>query len=353
MRCPTTSATRPPCSSAKRSNFRPTLCAAASLARCQRSTDCPSRAREELCASPTPTEFACPGVGSLRFRCGESLAASRPDPARAVGRARAVDARIYRANAPTALVPCPAGQSPRPSQNPGAPALPALCHFSIAFSTRPACSKWCASTSGWLSATSGNCSSSTCAIWRGAAALAPEQALVGRVLDQGVLEAVGRFRRRAAAEDQLGRRPAGRARVAAPPLDGRRPQRAIAWENSRPIAAPICATSLTGASDPAGRSSESRRSRGWRAAAAGPKARSDRPSSLSRPDSSTVLVSSSTNSGTPSVFATICASTSSGSALPPTTRSTIAAPSRRPSRFRASVSMCGWPDQGGRTPAGR
>ena len=45
------------------------------------------------------------------------------------------------------------------------------------------------------------------------------------------------------------------------------------------------------------------------AAAARP-ARSGRPRPRSRPDSSTVLVSSSTNSGTPSVLATICSSTS-------------------------------------------
>ena len=40
---------------------------------------------------------------------------------------------------------------------------------------------------------------------------------------------------------------------------------------------------------------------------------------MSSPDSSTVFVSSSTNSGTPSVLATICSSTSGGKAFPPLT----------------------------------
>ena len=42
-----------------------------------------------------------------------------------------------------------------------------------------------------------------------------------------------------------------------------------------------------------------------------------------QPGSSTALVSSSTNSGTPSVLATICSSSSAGSALPPATCSTM------------------------------
>ena len=70
---------------------------------------------------------------------------------------------------------------------------------------------------------------------------------IGGILDQGVLEAVGRLGRRAAAEDQLGcdQLVEGGLRAAA---SGRSATAASsAWENSRPIAAPIWATSLTGA----------------------------------------------------------------------------------------------------------
>jgi hypothetical protein len=63
-------------------------------------------------------------------------------------------------------------------------------------------------------------------------------------------------------------------------------------------------------------------SKEWPAAAAGPSVRSGSSCSASRPDSSTILVSSSTKSGTPSVLLTIWRSTSAGG-LWPQTRLTI------------------------------
>jgi hypothetical protein len=60
---------------------------------------------------------------------------------------------------------------------------------------------------------------------------------------------------------------------------------------------------------------------------------------LSRLNSKTVLVNSSTNSGTPSALATICSSTSGGNALPPVTSATIAAPRLRLSRLSVSAVM--------------
>jgi hypothetical protein len=86
---------------------------------------------------------------------------------------------------------------------------------------------------------------------------------------------------------------------------------------------------------------------GSRAAAAGRKAPSGRRRLLSSPDSSTVLVSSSTNSGTPSVLAMICVATSSGSGLSRITRSTRAAPSRWRGRESASALTRGCVGHGG------
>ncbi len=51
-------------------------------------------------------------------------------------------------------------------------------------------------------------------------------------------------------------------------------------------------------------------------------------------------VSSSTNSGTPSVRATICSTISEGSGLSPVTRATRSAPCRRPSRLMVRVVTC-------------
>ncbi len=60
-----------------------------------------------------------------------------------------------------------------------------------------------------------------------------------------------------------------------------------------------------------------------------------------------VLVSSSTNNGTPSVRARICSRISAGNALPPADRSTRVMPSRRPRRASASVVTCASAGQGG------
>ena len=66
-----------------------------------------------------------------------------------------------------------------------------------------------------------------------------------------------------------------------------------------------------------------------------------RPAPAITPLSSTILVSSSMNRGTPSVRARIWSITSFGSVLPPVTRSTNAAPSRRPRRVSEIVVTCG------------
>ncbi len=63
--------------------------------------------------------------------------------------------------------------------------------------------------------------------------------------------------------------------------------------------------------------------------------------------SSTALVSSSTNSGTPSVRSMICSSSAGGSGLPPVTCSTSVMRSRRPRRLSVMLVTCGWPAQGG------
>ena len=145
---------------------------------------------------------------------------------------------------------------------------------------------------------------------------APEQALVGGVAHQRVLEAVGRVRS-----------PAPRAKISSaasscPSASRELRRRAAATAarsscgNSRPITAATCATSLTGASRSSRAMSES-------CSVDGDRQRRQRAGQLvavarlaSRPDSSTALVNSSTNSGTPSVRARIWSSTSAGSALP-------------------------------------
>ncbi len=57
----------------------------------------------------------------------------------------------------------------------------------------------------------------------------------------------------------------------------------------------------------------------------------------------TALVSSSTNSGTPSVRAMMVSMTSTGSTVPLLSRSTIASTPVRPRRLRVSRVTCGWP----------
>jgi hypothetical protein len=65
------------------------------------------------------------------------------------------------------------------------------------------------------------------------------------------------------------------------------------------------------------------------------------------PISRTALVSSSTNSGTPSARAAISSTISGGNAAFPATFATIAAVSRRSSRASVSIVTCGCPVHGG------
>src|SRR5215472_14255644 len=94
--------------------------------------------------------------------------------------------------------------------------------------------------------------------------------------------------------------------------------RSSGYENSRPIAAPICAISLTGASRSRRAANESCNVAEMAKGGNGPSRCQPCGPATSRPDSSTALVNSSTKSGTPSVLATICAITSWGSARPAT-----------------------------------
>ncbi len=71
------------------------------------------------------------------------------------------------------------------------------------------------------------------------------------------------------------------------------------------------------------------------------------PSSRNSPDSTTVLVNSSTNNGTPSVLATMCCMTSAGSAFPRVTCSTMVSTCGRPKRLSVSWLRCERLPQGG------
>ena len=118
-----------------------------------------------------------------------------------------------------------------------------------------------------------------------------------------------------------------------------------AYENSRPIVAPICATSLAGPRRSSRAISEACRLAGTASAGDGTAAALRR-ASLSPSASSTAFVISSTNRGIPSVRSTISAITSAGSSLFPTRRSMMLAASRSPSRLSVRVVTCGWPTHG-------
>ena len=75
---------------------------------------------------------------------------------------------------------------------------------------------------------------------------------------------------------------------------------------------------------------------GMASAGRGPVSSKRSPASRNKPNSRTALVNSSTNSGTPSVRSKIWSSSSRGSALPPLTRTTTAAPCDRESRVSES-----------------
>ena len=70
------------------------------------------------------------------------------------------------------------------------------------------------------------------------------------------------------------------------------------------------------------------------------------PCSFSRPDSSRFFVNSSTNSGMPSVLATIWSRTSAGNILPPVTFVTIVTHSLWLIRLSVSAVRCAYPLQG-------
>ena len=74
------------------------------------------------------------------------------------------------------------------------------------------------------------------------------------------------------------------------------------YENSRPSAAPICAISLVAASRSIRAINESCRVAGIASDGSGAMAMYRSPAARSCPNSNTVLVSSSTNNGTPSVL---------------------------------------------------
>ena len=135
-----------------------------------------------------------------------------------------------------------------------------------------------------------------------------QQRAIGRVLHQGMLEQVGRMRRHALPEQQAGLM----RRSSADPssASGLRTTKASrAWENSRPIAAPICATSLAGPSRSSRAISDACKLAGTARAGDGTAA-TVRRAAPSLSASSTAFVISSTNRGMPSVRSTISAITS-------------------------------------------
>ena len=117
------------------------------------------------------------------------------------------------------------------------------------------------------------------------------------------------------------------------------------YPNSRPIAAPVCATSLAAGPSRSSRAiSEACKVAGTDSPGCGTDGQGQ---ATCVPHSSTALVSSSTNSGTPSVRSAISSMISGGSAAFPATFATIAAVSRRSSRASVSIVTCGCPVHGG------
>ena len=173
-----------------------------------------------------------------------------------------------------------------------------------------------------------------------------EQRDVGGILHQRVLERVARVRRRSAPRDEPGRgeplkrrvevhrgqgRHGGNQLVGELPSDGGADQRHVLARPSRSRRASSEACSVVGmASGGSGPSST------WVSVV-----------SRNSPLSSSVLVSSSMNSGTPSVCARTCSTMASGSALSLVTPAMMPALSRRPRRLKGSIVTCGWPTQVG------
>ena len=114
------------------------------------------------------------------------------------------------------------------------------------------------------------------------------------------------------------------------------------YENSRPNTAPICATSLAAVPIRSSRAIRDACSVAGTAIAGSGLADSTASTRLSWPARSmTALVSSSTNSGTPSVRSTISPTTSLPSGALPASPWTSVSTSRSPSRLSASVATCG------------
>ncbi len=118
------------------------------------------------------------------------------------------------------------------------------------------------------------------------------------------------------------------------------------WENSRPIAAPICANSLAGPSRSSRAINDACKVAGTADAREGTAATA-RSASPSPSASSTAFVISSTNRGIPSVRSMISCRMFAGSGLLPTTWSIMASTSRCASRLRVRAVTCARPIQGG------
>ena len=119
-----------------------------------------------------------------------------------------------------------------------------------------------------------------------------------------------------------------------------------ACENSRPIAAPICATSLAGPSRSSRAISEACRLAGTARAGDGTAA-AVRRASPSLSASSTAFVISSTNSGMPSVRSMMSCRMLAGSSLLPTTRVDHGADFALRQPIEVSAVTCGRPIHGG------
>ena len=139
--------------------------------------------------------------------------------------------------------------------------------------------------------------------------------------------------------------------IAVPPLAWRTTAANRGWENSRPIAAPICATSLAGPSRSSRAISDACRLAGTASDGDGTAATA-RSAAPSPSASSTAFVISSTNSGMPSVRSMMSCRMFAGSGLLPTTPSMMAAMSRSPSRLSVRRSHAAVRSTAARTRAG-
>ena len=138
------------------------------------------------------------------------------------------------------------------------------------------------------------------------AARLAQQRAIGRVLHQRVLEQISCMRRHALPEQQTGRNETVERRLPSSASGLRTTAASSACENSRPIAAPICATSLAEPSRSSRAISEACRLAGTARAGDGTAA-AVCCASPSLSASSTAFVISSTNSGMPSVRSMISA----------------------------------------------